>query len=113
MIELRRVKAGVLEYANREILPKLDPTRQFLAGAVLGMAAGKVEAVVGKLGENEMVKTLGIVEGNMVDVEGIYGALQAQFAKQPVLPVNIPMVGLINFKAEDAALLYQIISSTP
>lgn len=113
MIEMRRFKAGVLEYANREILPKMDPTRQFVAGVVLGLASNKMEAMLSKLAENELVKMLGIVEGDQVDLDAIHNALQAQFAKQPVLPVDIPMMGRINFRAEDASTLFQIINGMP
>jgi hypothetical protein len=113
MIEMRKVTSGMLEFANRELLPKLDPTRQFFAGAVLGLMSGRLEAVAGELAKNPLVNTLGIVQGNMVDLDAIYSALSAQFGKQPVLPVNIPMLGQYNFNAADATLLYQIISGMP
>ena len=113
MTEMRKVTSGLLEYANRELLPKLDPTRQFLAGAALGMLSGRMEAVAGELAKNPLVSALGLVQGNMVDLDSIYNALNAQFAKQPVLPVDIPMLGRFNFNAGDATLLYQIISGMP
>lgn len=113
MIEMRRVKAGLLDYANRELIPKLDPGKQFMAGVVLGLSSGQLESVLTELAGNGWMKMLGVVEGNMVDLDKLYAALTEQFARQPVLPLKLPVLGAFNFRSEDATALYQTIISTP
>ena len=36
MVSTQQVVKGVLEYADKNIMPKLDGTKQFLAGIALG-----------------------------------------------------------------------------
>lgn len=113
MIEMRRVKDGLLEYANRELIPKMEPGKQFMAGVVMGLSAGRLESILTELAGNSWVKMLGIVEGNMVDLEKLYAAMTEQFARQPVLPLSLPMLGTFNLNAEDAKALYKTIVRTP
>lgn len=110
MVEMSRIRDGVLDYATERVLPKMSPARQFLAGTALGLVAARADAIMKMLAENELVKASGLVtENGMVDLETVYDAAMAQMHKQQTLPVDIPMMGRWTFDADDLNELYRTI----
>ena len=94
MVTSKQVVAGVLEYADRHIMPMLDSSKQFLAGMALGIAGGKAEALMASLSQQPMIAALGIVQPNGdVDLETLYAAAGAQLDKQKNLYENHPATG--------------------
>lgn len=110
MVEITRIRDGVVVYANERILPKLTPGKQFVAGTAIGIAAAKAETIARTLAENELVKTSGLVaENGMVDLDTLYEAALEQVRKQRTLPVEIPMIGRMTFDESDLTELYRTI----
>ena len=110
MVEITRIRDGVIVYANERILPKLTPGKQFVAGTAIGIAASKAEAIAKTLAENEVLKASGLVaENGMVDLDTLYEAAIAQVRKQRTLPVEIPMLGRLVFNEDDLTELYRTI----
>lgn len=110
MVTSKQVVAGVLEYANRHIMPMLDSSKQFLAGMALGIAGGKAEALMASLSQQPMIAALGIVQPNGdVDLETLYAAAGAQLDKQKTLPIDIPIIGRLTFDRSDLDELYRAI----
>lgn len=110
MVTSKQVVAGVLEYADRNLMPKLDPAKQFLAGVALGMTGGKAEALMASLSQQPMIAALGIVQQNGdVDLDALYAAASAQMDKQKYLPIDIPVIGKLTFDKGDLDELYRTI----
>lgn len=110
MVEMERIRDGVLEYASARVLPKMSPARQFVAGTALGLVAARADALTKALAENELVKASGLVaENGMVDIDTVYEAAMQQMHKQRTLPVDIPMMGRWTFDADDLSELYRTI----
>lgn len=110
MVEMARIRDGVLEYATERVMPKLSPARQFVAGTALGLVAARADALTRALAENELVKASGLVtENGMVDLDTVYDAALNQMKRQKTLPIDIPMMGRMTFNEEDLAELYRTI----
>lgn len=110
MVEMARIRDGVLEYATERVLPKMSPARQFLAGTALGVVAARADALMKVLTENELVKASGLVtENGMVDLDAVFDAAAMQMRKQKTLPLDIPMMGRWTFDENDLRELYQTI----
>lgn len=110
MVEIARIRDGVLEYANAHVLPRLTPGRQFAAGMAMGIAASKADALVQDIAKNEVIKASGIIaENGMVDIDLLFEAAIAQVRRQKTLPVDIPMIGRLTFTEDDIADLYRTI----
>ena len=101
MVEMARIRDGVLEYATE---------RQFVAGTALGLVAARADALTRALAENELVKASGLVtENGMVDLDTMYDAALNQMKRQKTLSLDIPMMGRMTFNEEDLAELYRTI----
>lgn len=109
MVDAAKFKAGVMNYANRAILPKLDGHRQFIAGMALGLASGSMDRILPTLSANPVTKALGVADGQAVDVEKMYHAAKEQFRRQPALTIDVPMIGQLTFHESDLDELYQSI----
>lgn len=110
MVTSKQIVSGVLEYADKRVLPKLESSRQFLAGTVLGIAASRADPIVRELGKMPMVAMLGVVaENGDVDLDALYSAASAQIERQKTLPIDIPVIGRLTFDKTDIDELYQII----
>ena len=109
MVEIARIRDGVMDYATQHMMPKMDSKGQFLLGTVLGMAAGRVETVIRSLGENEMVKALGVIRGDQMDWETLYSAAIAQIKRQGRLVWDVPLLGRLAFDEQDLRDLHQCV----
>lgn len=112
MMEMARIRDGILDYATERVLPKMSPARQFVAGAALGLMATRAEAMVKELAKNDLVKASGLItENGMVDLDAVYDALLVQMRKQRELPIDIPMMGRMTFNESDLTELYRYIAA--
>lgn len=109
MVEIARIKEGVMLYAQRHMMPLLDSKGQFMLGVGLGMISGRVEAMMASLANNELVKTLGIIRDGQVDWETLYVAAVDQMKRQGKLVWDIPLIGRLTFGEEDLRDLHMCI----
>lgn len=110
MMEIAMIRDGVMDYASTHMMPKLDSKGQFVLGLALGMMASKMEAVLGKLADNELVKTLGIIREGQVDYDALFGAAMAQMKRQGKLVWDVPLLGRLSFDDQDLRDLHQCIA---
>lgn len=112
MMEMARIRDGILDYATERVLPKMSPSRQFVAGAALGLVAARSEALMQELTKNELIKASGLVtENGMVDLDAVYDAMLVQMRRQRELPIDIPMMGRMTFNESDLTELYRYIAA--
>lgn len=109
MVEIARIRDGVMLYAQRHMMPLLDSKGQFMLGVGLGMVSGRVEAIMAGLADNELVKTLGIIKEGQVDWETLYTAAVAQMKRQGKLTWDIPLIGRLTFGEDDLRDLHMCI----
>lgn len=109
MVEIARIKDGVMAYATKHMMPMLDSKGQFLLGMGIGLAERKMDKAVAALANNELVKALDIIQDGQVDYDTLFGAAMAQMQRQGKLTWDIPLIGRIKFDQQDLRDLHQCI----
>lgn len=110
MVTSKQVVEGVMEFANKNIMPKLEPTMQFLAGMALGVAGGKADGMIKALATQPMISALGVIQPNgEIDLDTLYAAASEQMDRQGSLPIDIPIIGRMTFDRGDLDELYRAI----
>jgi hypothetical protein len=71
--------------------------------------ASRIEAVAGRLADNELVKTLGLIHDGQVDYDSLFNAAMAQMKRQGKLVWDVPMLGHMAFDEQDLRDLHQCI----
>lgn len=110
MMEIAKIRDGVLNYAEFHMMPKMDSKGQFVLGLALGVISSRIEALVGTLADNELVKTLGIIQNGQIDYDTLFNAAMAQIKRQGKLVVDLPLVGRVSFEEQDLRDLHQCIT---
>lgn len=100
-MEIAKVKDGVMLYATRHMMPKMDSKGQFVLGLALGAASGRLETLLRSLEDNGTVKALGLIHDGELDWDTLYGAAMAQMQRQKTLTLDIPMIGRLTFDEQD------------
>jgi hypothetical protein len=109
MMEVARIRDGVMDYATTHMMPKMDNKGQFVLGMALGVVSGRIEAIVAKLADNELVKTLGIIQNGQIDYDSLFNSAMAQIKRQGKLVWDVPMIGRLAFDEQDLRDLHQCI----
>lgn len=109
MVALQQAIEGVKGYMQSNIIPHLPMDRQFVAGVALGVAANKADKMVQQLKENQLVKLLGVIDGDMLDDDALFMAMREQMQKQGSLMFDIPWVGKLTFSAPDIDALQRYV----
>lgn len=107
MIHYSRVISGAVNYIDSEIIAQMNGSlKGWGLGIVTGLMAKRAEQLFSELRQNPLLVSLGIVEGEMVDIEAIY-AEALRMAQKGSATVNLPMVGAVTFRAADVESLYR------
>ena len=109
-MEIARIKAGVMDYATTHMMPKMDSKGQFVLGLALGVISSRIEAIMGKLSDNELLKTLGVIQNGQIDYDSLFNAAMAQIKRQGKLVWDVPMLGRLAFDEQDLRDLHQCIA---
>jgi hypothetical protein len=108
MYNYNKVMSGVTKFIDNEIVSNLHDWRSWLLGSALGISLSKFDSVFDELKKNEFVKMLGVIKGDMVDVETIYKELKKQATRGPIT-FTIPLVGALTLSDKDVDSLYRYI----
>lgn len=107
MVHYSRVIKGLTDYIDADILSKLNGSAaKWAAGAAVAIAARRADQIYQEIAKNPMVRALGVVDGENVDVETIYAELLRQ-AQQGSATLNVPVLGPITFGPADVESLYR------
>lgn len=107
MVHYSQVVAGIAGYLDEEMVSKVAGTpKAWIMGAVIGLASTRAEPLVRQLSSNPMVVAMGLVDGENIDVDAIYGELIKQ-AKRGSMTMQIPMMGAVTFNVSDVEKLYR------
>lgn len=105
MIHYTRIVQGLLNYIQNEMASKLAGSWKAWALNILaGMASTKAEPLLRELGKNPVVKMLGLIEGENVDVDALMAELRKQ-AQNSTATINIPMIGAYTIGLADVDAL--------
>lgn len=111
MVTVEQIKAGLGDYLQAKIMPRLDNKRQFVLGMAYGMGASKIDALIAEAGKNQIVKAMGLIDENgRVDIDALYNAAIAQMQAQQQLQIDIPLMGAFTFDEADLRELRECIA---
>lgn len=112
MYTIEQIVCGLSKFVDNEILPKMDTKSKIIVGTVISIAFKKYKVIDQKIKENEMAKTIGVVDENgQYDVDTIADTLKENAEKFGKVQINIPVAGTMTFSADDIEKLKQYIES--
>ena len=111
MVTVEQIKAGLGDYLQAKIMPRLDNKRQFVLGMAYGLGEGRIDALIAEAGKNQIVKAMGLIDENgRVDIDALYNAAIAQMQAQQQLQIDIPLMGAFTFDEADLRELRECIA---
>lgn len=109
MVHKSKVVRGIANFVDSEILSKLRGSLQaWIVGGVMLLIIPKVDAIITKLSENDIVKSMGVIDGELINIDELYKAFRAQAEKAEAV-IDLPMVGAIKLGVNDVDRLYRLI----
>lgn len=109
MIHYSKIINGITVYIDREIASQFTGSMKgWLAGVAGGVIASRAGEMIKGLAQSPAIKTMGIMDGDMVDVELLYHELLKQAQKTPAT-LDVPLLGPVTFSADDVEKLYRYI----
>lgn len=110
MVSINQIKAGLGDYIDAVMLPRMDSKRKFVTGIAYILIASKMDQVIPAISALPAINMLGIIDpdGN-VDIDSLYKAAKAQIERQGELEISIKMLGDFKFRADDIDELYRYI----
>lgn len=107
MMHYSKVVNGILTYIDAEIVGKLTGTwKGIVVSGMAGLLAARAEAILTAYKDNLIIHASGLLDGENVDVEALYGELRRQMQKGP-LTIAIPILGPVTFDSSDVESLYR------
>lgn len=107
MVHKSRVVRGVASFIDAEIVSKLSGSwKAWAVGGLAGIAVARVDGLFSYLSNNAMVKALGLIDGENVDIDIIIAELRKQ-AQRGTATVDIPMIGPVTFGPADVDSLHR------
>lgn len=109
MIHYSKVINGLMTYVDNEIVGKLNGSmKAWGIGIAVGLLGKRAEQMYAELRENPVLTALGLINGEMIDVEAVY-AEALRMAQRGSATVNVPILGAITFGKSDVESLYRYI----
>lgn len=109
MVHINKVKNGIVKYLDTEVITKLPGWKSWVFGAGAIIMLSRIDAVIAQVKEHPVVKAMGIIDGDMVDVETLYSAFKKQAQTVGAVDISIPMIGDLRMGASDIDRLYSMI----
>ena len=109
MVTLQQFTEGAKGYLQSGVIPHLPTDRQFVSGVALGVLSHKADKVMQQLRDNQLVKMLGLIEGDMIDDDALFSAMREQMSRQGSLQLDVPWIGKLTFTAPDVDALQRSI----
>lgn len=105
MIHYTRVIQGLVAFIENELAAKLAGSwKAWLLRGMAGIAASRAEPIYRLLADKPIIKTLGLVDGENVNVDVIMAELRKQ-AQAGTATVDIAMIGPVTFGLPDVEAL--------
>lgn len=109
MVHYSKVTNGLMAYVDKEIVSKMNGSlKSWGVGIVAGLLGKRAEGMFAALREQPVLTSLGLIDGEMVDIESIY-AEALRMAQRGSATANVPMLGAITFSTADVESLYRYI----
>jgi len=109
MVHYTKVVHGLAEFINQDIVSKLNGSmKAWVVGGIVVLVSNKASALFNELKKTPMIESLGIIDGEMIDIETIYNSI-LPVAQKGSATINIPMIGAVTYSATDVESAYRYI----
>lgn len=109
MVHINQVKNGIAKFLDAEVVNKLPGWRSWVFGAGAIIILSKADAVIEQIREYPIVKRMGVLDDDMVDVETLYAAFKKQAQTVGAVNITVPVIGELRVGAADLDRLYNMI----
>ena len=111
MITVNQLYAGIGEYMQSKLMPRMDRKRQFALGTVYALCAPRLNAIADAAAQSPAARALGIVhEDGSIEIDALYSAALTQMQTQHKLSIDIPLMGAFAFDESDLRDLRECIA---
>ena len=114
MIHKSYILPGLSQFIDKTVLSQYPPTsvKRILASGAIALYLNRKSDIVDTVLNNPMISSLGIsTPDSMVDLEALRDVYKAEIAKAGFMRIHFPILGDVDFTAEDVDTLYRIIVS--
>lgn len=110
MVTMEKVKNGLIQYIQAELMPKLDGIKKIGLGLYAGMAADNAVKLATQYKDHPAVAVLEVVdkEGN-VDIDKLYNSVIPMFQDGKKETIRLPLIGEFRIDRSDIDKLYNFI----
>lgn len=99
MYSIQAIQKGIAAYIDNEVMGKF-PTGTWQKVAISSIVAVAIRKYVGKIADNEFLKSMGLVENGEADIEAYANELKRSMPPQGVT-IDVPMLGQIVLTSPD------------
>ena len=112
MATINQVKTGLSDFILTTMTPRMDETRQFLAGVSTAFLSRKADQILRAVAQTNWAKMIGLFDENgEIDIDTVFESIMEQFKRQQKFPVDILYFGQFSFTAHDIQDLYNRIKN--
>lgn len=108
MYNYEQVLRGLTKFIDVELVPKMSGLQKWAFGTACGIALKQGKEMFMQYKDHDLLKTLKVVDGDMINVDLIYDELKEQ-ARESAIDIDVPMIGRIKLNHKDVDALYQYI----
>ena len=110
MVTAKQAAAGIGDYLQKVIMPRMDGGRKILIGTAYILFVNRLDKVTEALTGSNVAKLLGVVDDTgMIDIDALQPALTEQIRQQGKLELDIPYIGILGFDSNDIDELFRYI----
>lgn len=110
MVTAKQVAAGIGDYIQKVVMPRMDKTRKIVIGTVYVLFVSRVDVFSQALAQSNTMKLLGVVSDNgEIDIDTLQPILVEQVKQNEKLELDIPFIGMLGFGHNDIDELFRYI----
>lgn len=107
MIHRSKVLYGIAGFIDDEIVARLAGNwKAWAVGGIAGIAVSRADELIAAYADNPIIKALGLMDGENINVDVIIAELRKQ-AQKGTATIDIPLIGPVTFGLQDVESLYQ------
>lgn len=108
MVDIDRIVRGVMRYLDREVLDKMGWQRWVL-GTGVSLYAKNAREIFEEWKDKEVIRMLGVVDGDMIDLDKLHKELMEQ-ARKGAITIDLPAgLGRVTLSDHDVDLMHNYI----
>ena len=110
MVTAKQAAAGIGDYLQKVVMPRMDGGRKVVIGTAYILFVGRLDKIAETLTKSSTAKLLGVVDdAGMIDIDTLQPALTEQVKQQGKLSLDIPYIGTLGFDANDIDEIFRYI----